>query len=128
MSFVGSVIAVVFGVFWTIIALNITQNAPFPIIGIVFPLFGVIFIIFGIVQAVYHLKNATGKNRFSLFDVTDSSQEGDPADAWLKKDNEAPRAAAHQASAVGAFSYCPYCGTRLTSEFSFCPRCGRQIK
>ena len=43
-----------------------------------FPLFGVVFIIMGIVQAVYHFKNATSKNRYSAFDITDAHEETDP--------------------------------------------------
>ena len=43
-----------------------------------FPIFGVIFIIMGIVQAAYNYKNATGKNRYSSFDITEDGEEPDP--------------------------------------------------
>ena len=52
MGAMGSIIAVIFGIFWTIAAAS--MGAPF-----FFPLFGVLFIIMGIVQAVYNFKNAT---------------------------------------------------------------------
>lgn len=83
-SFVGSVAVVIFGIIWTVIAGTMASAVPFGIVSI-FPLFGVIFIIVGIIQAAYHYKNATGKERFSIFDITDSHEEGDPADKWIKK-------------------------------------------
>lgn len=64
--------------FWTIMAFVITQDSPFPVVGSIFPLFGVVFVIIGIAQGVYHYKNATGKERMSLYDITDASEEGDP--------------------------------------------------
>lgn len=111
MSFMGSIVAVIFGIFWTIIAASITAGAPFGI-GAIFPLFGILFIIVGIVQAVYHYKNATRKDRYSMFDITDSTEEGDPADKWIRRETD----------------YCPYCGVQLESEFIYCPKCGKRIK
>lgn len=128
MSFIGSIIAVVFGVFWTIIAASMMANAPFGIIGLIFPLFGVIFIIAGIVQAVYHFKNATGKNRYSEFDITDSTEEGDPTDKWINNsiDHEQFNEPKKYQNAVANF--CPYCGAQLQTEYKFCPKCGQEIK
>ena len=54
MGAVGSVIVVIFGIFWTITAAS--MGAPF-----FFPLFGVLFVILGIVQAVYHFKTLPGR-------------------------------------------------------------------
>ena len=68
MNCVGSILAAIFGVVWTIIAIN--MGAPF-----FFPIFGIIFVIVGIVQAAYNYKNATGKNRFSEFDITEENGE-----------------------------------------------------
>ncbi len=111
MSFMGSIIAVIFGIFWTIMAFGITAGAPFGI-GIFFPLFGIVFIIMGIVQAIYHYKNATGKDRYSMYDITDSTEERDPADKWIKRETD----------------YCPYCGVQLEKEFVYCPKCGKTVK
>jgi len=142
MSFIGSIIAVIFGLFWTIIAFAITSNAPFGIIGFIFPFFGVIFIVMGIIQAAYHYKNATGKDRFSLFDITDRSEEGDPADRWIKDnyrdnyyenhdtdDNGRQKVSNANASNTSDedMNYCPYCGRLLNEDFSFCPRCGKRL-
>ena len=52
MSGIGSVIAIVFGIFWTMMAYSMTRNSPFGGVATVFPLFGVLFIIVGIVQAI----------------------------------------------------------------------------
>lgn len=57
MGGIGAVIAIVFGVVWTLSAAQ--MGAP----GF-FPLFGVLFILVGVVQAVYNFKNAGSKNRF----------------------------------------------------------------
>ena len=67
MKFIGSVFAIEFGIFWTIMAARMGAPAFFPI-------FGVIFIIMGIVQAAYNYRNATGKNRYSSFDITDEGE------------------------------------------------------
>ena len=71
MGALGSIIAVIFGIFWTIMA--VSMGAP-----VFFPIFGILFVILGIVQAVYHFKNATGKNRYSAFDITEEGEEPDP--------------------------------------------------
>ena len=73
MGAMGSIIAVIFGIFWTIAAAHGR--------ALLFPLFGVLFIIMGIVQAVYNFKNATGEHRFSEFDIVDGAEEPDPAGA-----------------------------------------------
>lgn len=138
MSFIGSVVAIIFGVFWTIIAISITSNSPFGMVGIIFPLFGILFIIVGIIQAFYHYKNATGENRFSIFDITDSSEEGDPSDKWIKSEFEAGVRRNNSKETHSKetnfkethleLNYCPYCGVTLDTDFSFCPKCGKSIR
>lgn len=126
MSFIGSVVAVIFGVFWTVTAFSITANAPFGGVGAIFPLFGVIFIIVGIVQAAYHFKNATGKDRFSEYDITDPNEEGDPSDQWIRKDpSELKREEGKKDTGA---HYCPYCGAPVDSSYAFCPNCGKAVK
>lgn len=126
MSFIGSVVAIIFGVFWTIIAVNMTANASFGMIGVIFPLFGVIFIAVGVVQAVYNYRNATGENRYSVFDITDSKEEGDPADKWIKRKNENEEELREFTDKE--LSYCPYCGAQLESGYIYCPKCGKAIE
>ena len=115
MGAMGAVAAVVFGIFWTIMA--VSMGAP----GI-FPLFGVVFIIMGIVQAVYHFKNATGKSRFSAFDITEHGEEPDPLQQQF--DGNPPSAPAAGAAAAG---YCPYCGQPTQAGFAFCAKCGKKL-
>lgn len=70
--------AVIFGIFWTILAFSITRNSPFPMVGTIFPLFGIGFVLFGICRVVYDLRNATAQDRNSLVDVVPEEQEQDP--------------------------------------------------
>lgn len=139
MSFIGSVIAIVFGIFWTVIASIMTTNLPFGIIGKIFPLFGVIFIIMGIVQAAYHYNNATSRDRFSLFDITDRDEEGDPGDKWIRNgllskgtdkyvSEDVVEDPGNDTGKKEDMAYCPYCGKSLNSNYTFCPRCGRNVR
>ena len=118
-SMMGGVMSIaigIFGVIWTVTALSI-GGGPFA-------LFGVVFVLVAIVQAVYHFKNATGKNRYSAFDVTDGNEEPDP----LNQRYGAPGARAGQAEAGAADSaFCPYCGTPVAGDFEFCNKCGRKL-
>ena len=113
MGAVGSVIVVIFGIFWTIGAASI--GAP----GI-FPLVGVLFILMGVAQTVYNLKNATGKNRYSSFDIVEDGEEPDPLD---RRFGEATR----NDPDGGAFRFCPYCGAKLGAEFEYCGKCGKKL-
>ena len=95
----GSVIGVIFGVIWTGAAASMGAP-PF------FLAFGVLFIIVGIVQAAYNLKNATGENRFSEYDITEDGEEPPPE---------------------GAYRFCPYCGAKFSGDFLYCGKCGKRL-
>ncbi|WP_211338290.1 zinc ribbon domain-containing protein [Brevibacillus gelatini] len=125
MGVVGSLAAVVFGIFWTILTFSITQDSPFPMVGTIFPLFGVVFVIIGIVQAVYHFKNATGEERMSLYDITDASEEGDPLNR--KYGGERTAAEPTRTEAAGEKAFCPYCGQRVQADYQYCPACGKKV-
>ena len=118
LGFIGSVFGIIFGIFWTIMAASMGAPAFFPI-------FGVIFIIMGIVQAVYNYKNATGKNRYSSFDITDEGEEPDPLEQRFGgtecRDDTA------QKSSFTAASFCPYCGKEVDGGFEYCPKCGKRL-
>jgi hypothetical protein len=86
----GGVVAIVFGVFWTIMAFSMTRDIPFPFIGTIFPLFGIVFIVFGIINVSYQVYNATGKNRFSEFDITAPGVEPDPLNEYLGENDDRP--------------------------------------
>ena len=128
MSFIGSVVIIIFGVFWTIMAVSIAANFPFGIVGMIFPLFGVIFVIVGIFQAVYNYRNATGKDRYSILDITDAAEEDDPADKWVKSETENEGENKEQELSEKEVNYCPYCGIQLESDYVYCPKCGKTIK
>lgn len=124
MGAMGSVAAAVFGVFWTVTAAS--MGAP-----VFFVLFGFVFIGMAIVQGFYHFKNATGRNRMSVFDITDSEEEPDP----LSRFGEGPRAGRTSRSAPAASSaperinFCPYCGTPIKEEsHRYCVGCGKEIR
>ena len=78
MGAVGGIVAVIFGILWTVLAVVITRQMPIPLVGIVFPLFGVAFVLFGIAGVAYNLYNARAGNRLSLLDVTSATEEPDP--------------------------------------------------
>ena len=119
MGALGSVIAVVFGIFWTVSAAS--MGAP-----ISFSIFGVLFVIVGIVQAVYNFKNAAGKKRYSAFDIVDSDEEPDPLDRHFRPERNVEAAPAEDGES-GDFRFCPYCGARLGSGFEFCGKCGKRL-
>ena len=112
-SMMGGIISVavgLFGVFWTILA--VSGGA-----GIMAP-FGIIFVVIAVVQAIYNFKNASSKNRFSSFDVVDSTQEPDP---YLST-SQPP-----QQEGTTAGRFCPYCGAPVEGDFAFCNQCGKKL-
>ena len=118
-SALGSVFSVIFGIFWTILAASMTRGAG--LIGIIFPLFGVLFIIIGVFNAIYHFKNASGKNRYSAFDITDEDEEPDPLNGRFGS------ASAPTNARSAETHFCPYCGAPVQSDFAFCRKCGREL-
>lgn len=119
-SFMGglsSVFGIVFGIFWTIMA--VSMGAPF-----FFPLFGLLFIGIGVVNAVYSFKNATGEQRCSEYDIVDSSEEPDP---WNRRFGAKQAEPSPTGATDGGFAYCPYCGAKLGEGFAFCGKCGRPL-
>ncbi len=125
MNFVSTIGGVIFGVLWTVCAFAMTGGGAFGLIGLIFPLFGVVFVVIGIIQAVYHYKNATGKDRYSAFDITEDGEEGDPSWRWVQGAEPWERSAPPRPPESGA-EFCPYCGAKLQEDFRFCPKCGRE--
>ena len=115
----GSVFSVIFGIFWTILAASMTRGTG--LIGIIFPLFGVLFIIIGVFNAIYHFKNASGKNRYSAFDITDEDEEPDPLNERFGSASAPPD------SRSAETHFCPYCGAPVQNDFAFCRKCGREL-
>ena len=112
MGGIMAIFAAVFGLFWMGMAASIGAGP--------FALFGLFFIAIAISSAVYNFKNATQKNRYSMYDITSSEEEPDPLNEHFGEDE--PRA---QTSADSRF--CPYCGTALQEDFVFCNICGKKL-
>jgi hypothetical protein len=119
---VGGIILVGWGILWTIFTYKFTENFPFPFFHVLFPVCGLFFIGLGVTSVIYNAANATGKNRMSLFDITDGGEESDPADILLRGKRSTSVAAPVQPT-----RFCPYCGTPLTEVFKFCPGCGKNV-
>ncbi len=71
----ASIFGIIFAIFWTVMATK--MGAP-----IIFPVFGIGFIIMMITELVKNVHNVTNENRYSEFDIVDSSEEQDP---WNRK-------------------------------------------
>lgn len=114
MGGLGSIFAGVFGVIWTMAAVQMGAG--------IFALFGVVFIVFAVLQAVYQFKNATGENRYSVFDITEEGEEPDP----LEKRMAPPSSPAEENKEPGG-NFCLYCGAPAEKDYDFCHRCGKKL-
>ena len=109
MSGIVGIFMVGFGILWTLIA---AQASP------VFALFGVLWT--GIAMTVYNFKNATGKNRYSQFDITDGNEEPDPLNERFGSDS------VKNVEETDS-EFCPYCGNKVEGEYEFCNKCGKKL-
>ncbi len=119
MSGIAAVGITLFGIIWTFAAAS--MGAPF-----FFPLFGIVFIGMGIATAVYNFKNATSRNRYSVFEITNSHDEPDPFDpSSARPHHETP---VNRKNGVAEKSrFCPYCGAEANPDFEFCKQCGKKL-
>lgn len=132
MSGIAGIGAVIFGIFWTIMAVQ--MGAP-----IFFAAFGIIFVVTAIVGVIYNMNNATGEQRYSAFDIVDEGEEADPlnerfgrkvkADSAGQTDAETPGSREERMHAVpqGENNFCPYCGAPVKETYTFCRKCGRRL-
>ena len=83
---IGSIIGIVFGILWTILACAITglapDMAPFNIAKVIFPLFGVVFVIIGIVTLT--------KSSTAASDYQSARQAYDARRATAQRQMDAP--------------------------------------
>ncbi|WP_379138872.1 zinc ribbon domain-containing protein [Paenibacillus sp. sgz500958] len=123
MGAMGSVVIAIFGIFWTITAVN--MGAPS-----IFMLFGILFVGVAIVQGIYHVKNAAGRNRMSVFDITDNNEEPDPLNNYFNPAKRTELGVQDEQYHEGEdINYCPYCGNKILDEsYQFCSKCGKEIK
>ena len=117
-SFMGGIMGIfvgLFGIAWTIVAVQIG--------GGFVAIFGIIFTVVAFVQAAYQFSNATRKNRYSSFDITEDGEEPDPFNA---------RFADHSADVSGQSAarkgrFCPYCGMPTEADHTYCSGCGKKL-
>ena len=132
MELIGSIIAIVFGVLMLIIALNMSGSvnefssygmgfSPVDTAFSIMPIFIVLFIVAAIAGAIYSYRNYKGKDRYSIVDIVDSTEEGDPAS--ISKEESGAQTQTPNPSG----NFCTDCGYKLTGEFKFCPGCGRHL-
>ena len=84
-SMMGGVVGIFmigFGILWTVMAAQASG---------IFALFGVLWTGIAIVMTLYHFKNATAKNRYSAFDITDATEEPDPLNERFGNTKEASK-------------------------------------
>lgn len=106
---ISSILAVIFGFIW----IGFTARIG----GGLFTLVGVIFVIGSIIQAIYNFRNASRKNRYSMYDIVDHDEEPDPLNMRFKQ----PKQSRTQ---YDRRKYCPFCGTEVESKYKYCPECG----
>ena len=115
-NIVGIIIGIVFVIFWTVSA--VSMGAP-----IIFPVFGAGMMIMLIIELVKNIHNLTNKNRYSEFDIVDSTEEPDP---WNEKFYQEQTDENFTPEEVNSL-YCPYCGVKIAHDFEYCPKCGKKL-
>ncbi len=113
MSGVVGIFMIGFGILWTVIAAQASG---------IFALFGVLWTCIAIGMTIYNFKNATGKNRYSAYDITDSNEEPDPLN---QRFGNAQESKPKQNDVDNKF--CPYCGTAVQGDYEFCNNCGKKL-
>lgn len=119
MSGIVGIFMVVIGIAWTIGAAG--MGAPW-----FFCLFGVVWTCIAGMNTLYNFKNATSKNRYSMMDIVDSSEEPDPLNVYFGNQDDEQEISTFSETDVDA-EYCPYCGTKVEQDFRFCHKCGKEL-
>ncbi len=116
-SFMSGVIGIFmigFGLLWTVLAAQASG---------IMALFGILWTGVAIATTVYNFKNATGKNRYSQYDITDEHEEPDPFnERFSGKVNYNGTQKSNEETV-----YCPYCGNPVAEKYEYCPKCGEKL-
>ncbi len=123
-SMMGGVVGIfgaLFGVFWTILAASMGAVIMVP--------FGLIFIVIAVVNVVYNFRNATGENRYSVYDITDESEESDPLNDRFGKSEvtNVPDGEKKDTTSAEKSRFCPYCGAKAEDGYAYCNQCGKKL-
>lgn len=113
MGGIAGIFMIGFGILWTVIAAQASG---------IFALFGILWTGVAIAMTIYNFKNATGKNRYSAYDITDASEEPDP----LSERFGNPQITIQRKNDTDN-KFCPYCGTPAADNFAFCNHCGKKL-
>lgn len=132
----GAVIGIamaVFGLIWTFGAVDLTAGREDMVFidsfGMgtmekIFPLFGVVFVVVALAIAIYNFKNATGKNRYSEFDIVEGDEEPDPLNERFGEVDSERTTWTENGEPT---AYCPYCGKKVDDDYAYCSRCGKKL-
>lgn len=119
MGAAGGIFAALFGVFWCIFTAAIGAWFMIP--------FGILFVGYSIYIAIYHHRNATSEDRYSLVDIVDSEEEPDPLNLRYGRRKEYTAYGEQDSVRGTSVDYCPYCGRPAEGDYDFCPGCGRKL-
>lgn len=114
---VSSIAAILFSIFWCISAASMGAYIMIP--------FGLIAIGVSVYNLIYNYHNLTKENRYSIVDIVDEDEESDPLNEIYGRKTSANQSI-HEKNGTSV-SFCPYCGTSVSSEFDFCPKCGKNL-
>ncbi len=113
MSGIVGIFMIGFGILWTVMASQASG---------IFALFGVLWTSIAVVTTVYNFKNATNKNRYSQFDITNENEEPDPLNQRFGNLQD------YSHSNNDSYNkFCPYCGASVKDNFNFCNNCGKKL-
>ena len=119
----GSVVTIVFGMAWIILASSGAWPGWMAIPG-------ALLVLAAAGDFLYSLFNVVAKNRMSEIDIVKYGAEPDPIAAALghieKADSPAVAAPAGTKRKI-AGAFCPFCGEKVQQDFAFCPKCGKDI-
>ena len=107
------IIMICFGIAWTAFAASVSG---------IMAIFGVLWTCVAVIITVFNMINATRKNRYSSFDIVDSTEEPDPLNERFRP---ATREDCPEKDSPGRF--CPYCGAEVAGDFAFCNHCGKKL-
>lgn len=114
LSGVVGIFMVGFGILWTVLASQAS---------LIMAIFGILWTGIAIVTVIYNFKNATSKNRYSQFDITDENEEPDPLNQRFGNYDFN----SDQSSNKIDNDYCPYCGNPVDDNYKYCNKCGREL-
>jgi len=116
MSGAVGIVMICFGLLWTALAASLSP---------IFAIFGILWTAIAVMNTVYNFKNATGKNRYSSYDIVDSREETDPLNERYGRSHEEETYEGPIPDEAPAF--CPWCGNPVEDGHRFCSRCGKEL-